>query len=334
MVDSFTCSVGGSSRLAPRAKPGAAAAHLRAARLVGLDRLRGLAVLLMVADHVLVAVDPSSLARFTITRLSLPLFCLVAGSLAVRARRRRLLPVAVAGVVVLPLEWAAGLGVPGPLLLVALAVAVCGLAARVRAVLPPAPGHAGAGHVVGAALKAGRPGGAVCSPDGVHEPWCVCAEVMKREGGCVLRLAGLGSDPGGAPEFDVDVGLAGHAKAAGHAGFAGSASIARRDGADGHDDGVRCGGHAAIVTESVTEVNTFVTTIVAVVAFVVAATFPWVTSGYHPAYVVGLVALGVGQVGGLDRLGARLPAWLELPGRRPVLWYLAHVAVLAAWALV
>lgn len=41
-----------------------------------LDRLRGLAIVLMVLDHALVAVAPASVLRLTATRLSAPLFML------------------------------------------------------------------------------------------------------------------------------------------------------------------------------------------------------------------------------------------------------------------
>lgn len=71
----------------------------RRARLAGLDRLRGLAVLLMVLDHVLVVADVGTPVRLTVTRASMPLFFLIAGSLVRRARWGRLGLVAVLGAV-------------------------------------------------------------------------------------------------------------------------------------------------------------------------------------------------------------------------------------------
>jgi hypothetical protein len=48
-------------------------------RLPSLDRLRGLAVVLMFADHLLWITAPQSLLRFSITRAALPLFMIVSG---------------------------------------------------------------------------------------------------------------------------------------------------------------------------------------------------------------------------------------------------------------
>lgn len=39
-----------------------------------IDRLRGLAIVLMVLDHLLVVIDPASPIRLTLTRLAIPLF--------------------------------------------------------------------------------------------------------------------------------------------------------------------------------------------------------------------------------------------------------------------
>lgn len=61
-------------------------------RLDGIDRLRGLAILLMVLDHVLVfSGSENHVLRHTITRAALPLFCLVAGVLCSKVNRGRLL---------------------------------------------------------------------------------------------------------------------------------------------------------------------------------------------------------------------------------------------------
>lgn len=46
-----------------------------------IDKLRGLAILLMILDHVLSIIDPENLARYTLTRAALPIFMLIAGYL-------------------------------------------------------------------------------------------------------------------------------------------------------------------------------------------------------------------------------------------------------------
>lgn len=93
------------------------------ARLRGVDRVRGAAVLLMVLDHALVLSGAGGfalLARLTVTRASLPLFCVVAGCLSAgRPRARRLVPLIVAGVVLSVLELPFGTGVPDVLLVLA-----------------------------------------------------------------------------------------------------------------------------------------------------------------------------------------------------------------------
>lgn len=55
----------------------------------GLDRLRGFAIALMVLDHVLAASGGGMLFRLTLTRLSLPIFLFVAGSLGASRLLRR-----------------------------------------------------------------------------------------------------------------------------------------------------------------------------------------------------------------------------------------------------
>ena len=67
-------------------------------RLPGLDAARGLAVLVMVLDHVLIVTGhPDSAVRATVTRAAMPLFMVVAGALISRLRGRRLLRTAIAG---------------------------------------------------------------------------------------------------------------------------------------------------------------------------------------------------------------------------------------------
>lgn len=58
-------------------------------RLAGLDRLRGLAVLLMVADHALLVGGAPNVWRLGPTRAALPLFCLIAGALSGSLSARR-----------------------------------------------------------------------------------------------------------------------------------------------------------------------------------------------------------------------------------------------------
>ena len=79
-------------------------------RLPEIDRVRGLAILLMIVDHVLVVMQPDSVIRFTLTRAAMPLFCVLAGTfLTDRFKWHRWLYIAGCGVVLsLP-----GVGVQG-----------------------------------------------------------------------------------------------------------------------------------------------------------------------------------------------------------------------------
>lgn len=65
-------------------------------------------------------------------------------------------------------------------------------------------------------------------------------------------------------------------------------------------------------------------------AAIQATTWPMGWSGYEPGVVLVLVVLGQ-HYGArpLDQLGRRLPEYLEAVGRRPLAWYLGHLAVLA-----
>lgn len=177
-------------------------------RVVGVDRLRGLAVLLMVLDHVVALVDPAAPVRYTLTRLSLPAF--MAAAAAVWSGRlsgrscRRLLAVAV---VEAALVAALGLGQPG-IVAVYLAVAV-GVS--------------------------------------VAWPW------VRSHVGLVVVLGLIQA-------FYVRVG--------------------------------------------------------------------W--DGYEPGLVLAWFALGLLARSEVVDLGERLPAWLSSVGRRPLAWYVGHLAVLAA----
>lgn len=92
-------------------------------RVDWIDRLRGLALVLMVLDHVLVQIDPSNPLRYTLTRLSLPLF--MAASAAVWTpdiRTRRLVLLASAATVELVASSYLGMPFPGIMLVYLVAV--------------------------------------------------------------------------------------------------------------------------------------------------------------------------------------------------------------------
>lgn len=67
------------------------------ARLIGLDVLRGLAILAMVVDHLTIVLDGPDFLRYTVGRLALPLFFLVAGSLVSTTLRKRYALIALLG---------------------------------------------------------------------------------------------------------------------------------------------------------------------------------------------------------------------------------------------
>lgn len=96
-------------------------------RSVTLDRTRGLAIVLMIADHALVLVDPTHPARYTVTRFALPLFMLCTASTLrrARARTRRLVQVAAVGTgitVLTTIAWPAFGAQPDVTLLIVLAI--------------------------------------------------------------------------------------------------------------------------------------------------------------------------------------------------------------------
>ncbi len=103
-----------------------------AVRHRGLDQWRGLAVVLMVLDHLLLHVDGwgVDVVRFSLTRAALPVFGVVAGWLLSRRGGAlpsvtRLVQLAVVSVLALWLAPAAGVGWPDPVTLMALCV-LCG----------------------------------------------------------------------------------------------------------------------------------------------------------------------------------------------------------------
>lgn len=115
--------------------------EVRGLRIVGLDAVRGVAVVSMIADHAaLVAIErgfgPRSveqLLRLTVGRIALPVFMLVSGLLLKRPPSvRRSVQAAGAGAVVSTVSVAAGLGlgVPDILAVWVLAAWAVGLAAR------------------------------------------------------------------------------------------------------------------------------------------------------------------------------------------------------------
>lgn len=99
-------------------------------RLVGLDRLRGLAVLLMVLDHVLLVVGEGLALRLTVTRAALPIFGLLAGALWRPGARVRLLQLGGAAIVATYLGVV--LGMPRPDVLVVIFVALLAMHAYRR----------------------------------------------------------------------------------------------------------------------------------------------------------------------------------------------------------
>lgn len=69
---------------------------------------------------------------------------------------------------------------------------------------------------------------------------------------------------------------------------------------------------------------------IAAAALVAWATFPLPGLNYHPGQVVGLLALGVLAARVYpEPLTADRSSWLCVVGRRPLTWYVVHLAVLA-----
>jgi hypothetical protein len=102
-------------------------------RRLALDRLRGLAIGLMVADHALVLCAPTCFARYTVTRLALPLFMLIAGRLLHNRNGPsavRVVELLAAAVASFALESALGMRQPGVLLVFLLALLVWPVADR------------------------------------------------------------------------------------------------------------------------------------------------------------------------------------------------------------
>lgn len=55
-------------------------------------------------------------------------------------------------------------------------------------------------------------------------------------------------------------------------------------------------------------------------------------TGYQPGWVLAWWALGRLAIEELRPIGSAAPAWLAVAGRRPLTWYVGHLAVLAALA--
>lgn len=89
----------------------------------GLDALRGLAVALMVLDHIAAVAGWGGLWRYSLTRAALPLFMFCSGQLVARfgpPSPKRSLQVLAVGVLELGCFAWLGLPLPGPVLLIAL----------------------------------------------------------------------------------------------------------------------------------------------------------------------------------------------------------------------
>lgn len=80
----------------------------KAARWVALDALRGLAIVLMMVDHVALVYGAPFGVREIITRLAMPLFMLLAGYLWRPGLRMRHLDLIVAAALSVPLSWLIG----------------------------------------------------------------------------------------------------------------------------------------------------------------------------------------------------------------------------------
>lgn len=95
-------------------------------RIPQLDSLRGIAIGLMVIDHWLVAAgETRSIVRLTVTRLSLPLFCIVAGILLKdKMNAKRIYQLILAGALATSLGRPIGIGQPDILLVLALVLAI------------------------------------------------------------------------------------------------------------------------------------------------------------------------------------------------------------------
>lgn len=99
-------------------------------RIVGLDVARGAAILLMVLDHVLYQAAPGHVLRLTVTRVALPIFCLVAGALWRPGWRPRYLELGAAWLVAEVLARLLGMPTPDVLLPIAVGFALLHLAQR------------------------------------------------------------------------------------------------------------------------------------------------------------------------------------------------------------
>jgi uncharacterized membrane protein YcfT len=109
-------------------------------RLAWLDRLRGLAIALMILDHALVVTDPTHPLRLTITRLALPLFMICAGALHRPLTVRRIARLAPAVAIEAVISPHVPLAQPGIVTVYLLAVAILAVPAINRALhIYPAP---------------------------------------------------------------------------------------------------------------------------------------------------------------------------------------------------
>jgi uncharacterized membrane protein len=85
--------------------PAAGVDRVKSSRLVEVDRVRGLAIMLMLVDHVAYIAGPVEL-RMTVGRAAMPLFMLLGGALATRLTWRHGLALGIGGALTVVAPWA------------------------------------------------------------------------------------------------------------------------------------------------------------------------------------------------------------------------------------
>ena len=74
-------------------------------RSVSLDRIRGLAIVLMILDHILDLTHELPLIRMTVTRLSMPLFFIISGHLVKRVNARTFQIMVIGFILPISIPW-------------------------------------------------------------------------------------------------------------------------------------------------------------------------------------------------------------------------------------